>query len=251
MVVLLTVGVSVASRSVSELKLSRQEQESTRALDMAESGIEDLLSENLATLSPSTGERSIPGGGGSYTYAVTAQNGLSNIAVARGHTVDVKLYDATLPAPKSTDAIIIDWESGDCTAGSEDEAAIEVSIITLNTGTYGVRRAAFDNCGDRRSGANPNNFSAPTPPGTITSVALTPNDLMARIKVVYSPTVITGVTVSSTSTPPYSLPTQYYTVRSAASVEGVTTRAVTVDRLAFLPSIFDYVVFSGNTIVKP
>jgi len=52
-VVLLTVGVSVASRSVTELQLSRQEQESTRALNLAESGIENLLAQDLATVGSS------------------------------------------------------------------------------------------------------------------------------------------------------------------------------------------------------
>src|SRR4030067_2847347 len=43
MVVMVTIAVAVASRSVTNLNLTRLEQESTRSLDLAESGIDEIL----------------------------------------------------------------------------------------------------------------------------------------------------------------------------------------------------------------
>jgi hypothetical protein len=48
-----------------------------------------------------------------------------------------------------------------------------------------------------------------------------------------------------------SLPVQNYIVKSNASLDDGTTRAVQVtQRVGSLPSIFDYALFSGDTIIK-
>ena len=60
MVVLLTVGLSLASRTTQELFLSQQESESARVFNAAEVGIEDALSQDFdaitgtVTLNPTT-----------------------------------------------------------------------------------------------------------------------------------------------------------------------------------------------------
>jgi Tfp pilus assembly protein PilX len=100
LVVMSTVGVSVATRSVSELRLSRQEQESTKALNAAEAGIEEALTQKLRRL------------GKAFSYTATMydnnslhnnvdefklvillknQHSIDNQPVAAGHTMDVNL----------------------------------------------------------------------------------------------------------------------------------------------------------------
>jgi hypothetical protein len=216
-VVMLTVGVSVASRSVSDLKLTRQEQESTRALDIAESGIEDALSQDLSSIIGST-TGNIPSGE-QYSLDVSANTTLDT-QVEAGHTAEIKLL--ANPPVAGTFTITM---TGACAS------ALEVAVIRNATT---VNRQTFDCDGARRA---VNGFS----PGPYV-VTYTNTDQIARIKVLYAGTTLT-VTGAN-------LPTQSYTIRSTTTVNGAT-RAVEVTKpLAALPSIFDYVLFSGTDLIK-
>ena len=50
MVVLLTLGVSIATRSTQDVTQSRQEEETSRVFDAAEAGIEEALAGALGTI---------------------------------------------------------------------------------------------------------------------------------------------------------------------------------------------------------
>ena len=244
MVVLLTLGVSMASRSVTGLKISRQEAESTRSLNLAEAGIETILAD-INTFTAGTGEGFItikkPD---DVNYKVTSANTLENIQVAQGHTLEVMLDDG-LPGgskPGPNDELIIEWElaGGSCVT---NDPAIEVTIINDQGPGYEVEREAVDTCAGRRGN---NEFDPPTgDPLAQQTVELDVKDVVARIKVLYTQTRL------SVRSDTYDLPTQVYTVKTWATLADGTTRAVQVNKLgASLPSIFDYVVFSGNTLVK-
>ena len=82
MIVALTVGLSIASRTVTELRLSRQNEESQRAFNAAEAGIDRVLQQGgEITLEEQLGNNS--------TFAVTAtEYDGSQIVLNNGEEVD-------------------------------------------------------------------------------------------------------------------------------------------------------------------
>lgn len=73
MAVGLTMGLAVVSRSVTDIRISQQEEESARAFSSAEAGIEEALLENLAV----GGSKSELVGEVEYTVTATEQGGSS------------------------------------------------------------------------------------------------------------------------------------------------------------------------------
>jgi hypothetical protein len=142
------------------------------------------------------------------------------------------------------------------TGNCPDNAAVEVAIIKNNGN---VRRSAYrvGNCRGEASDFTTLTLSGSTIStpniGIVTGLKTTPtNDRMARIKVLFvNATYPNGLPVSVSSGGGGDLPTQVYEVKSSAQAADGTTRVVTANSLAnSLPSIFDYVLFSGDTIVK-
>lgn len=82
MVIVLTVGLSIASRIVTELKLSKQNEESQRAFQAAEAGIEQTLSKGTNISEPVS-----LGNNASFTTTFTIDNG-SAIVLNNGQEVD-------------------------------------------------------------------------------------------------------------------------------------------------------------------
>lgn len=251
-VVMVTVGLSIANRSVTDVRLSLQEEETTRAFDAAEAGVEDALRKDLSALvgTPQT----IDVGGVPATYMVSGENQM-DVELMEGETVEVRLDGLV-----AGDELGIWWGSSDenCISGDLLEtAAIVVSIF--NVSNNNIRRMPFDSCG--RS----NNFSVADDvhlggSGYYSKIEASDNafvrlldnseDLM-RIRVVYGPLPTereTRVHVEGTTTP---LPEQYYRITSEASTPGRETRAVEVTRTIPGPqSIFDFAVFTGGSLSK-
>lgn len=110
MVIVLTVGLSVASRIVTELKLSKQNEESQRAFQAAEAGIEQTLSSGEArsvslgnnasfttTIDPDEGSALVLNNGQEVDQAVGADVWLSNYPdysspMGAGSTVTATIY---------------------------------------------------------------------------------------------------------------------------------------------------------------
>src|SRR5258708_19174487 len=83
MVVLLTVGLSLAARSSREVTLSTQEAESTRTFNAAEAGVEQAMSGGFAftgDVLPSTAAN-VPGANSQVNYTVT-----------KVHTLQTRLF---------------------------------------------------------------------------------------------------------------------------------------------------------------
>lgn len=230
-VVMLTVGVSVASRSVSELKLSRQEQESTRALDLAESGIEAALNSSMIAGSYETTVNNVK-----VNYKIDDEHGLTGVTVATGHTVEVALSN-----PGVNDNFQVSWVAG---ANACSSAAVEVAIFK-NDGS--VSRSAFKppGCGNYQNLADATIDGSSYTTGDIGYSGS--DDRFARVKILGG-TNGGSTTVNVTG----NLPAQVKKVTSTARLDqDGTTRTVVVRKLAdSLPSIFDYVLFSGNTLCK-
>jgi hypothetical protein len=246
MVVLLTIGLSLASRSTSEIALSQQEEESTRVFNAAENGIETALSSSLTFSGDnfSSTPSAVTGDDANLSYSITKVHNLET-RISEGVSARVQLNDATYSTPAG---ITIDW-ARETNCSPSNPASLLVSIYTIDTtvvpNTTTVRHYAYAAC---------NHSDGITVSGTGGSggyfkrvtIALNAKDTLVRIKPVYSDTYVkVAPTVGN-------FPVQYYNIRSTASNQrGNETRIVSLNRtLPTAPSIFDYVLFSGTTLVK-
>jgi len=246
MVVLLTIGLSLASRTTKEVALSTQEQESTRVFDAAEVGVEQALSTSLSFAGNTFTSSPLQptGSNATVTYTINKQFDLE-MQIFQGYSAMIQLTDATHPNPPPS--LLIDWSTEDCTNSA---ASLMVSIFTVDTSvnpaTVKVRYKTFEPCG------RGNGFSAGGISGgqngyfKRATIGLAPKDNFVRIKPIYNDTKML-VQASSGQ-----LPVQSYAIHSSGNNNnGTENRNVQVTRsLPTAPSIFDFNLFSGTTIVK-
>jgi len=241
MMVLLTFGISLASRSTDEVALSQQEEESNRVFNAAEAGIEKALSTDLSfvgnELRPTP--TLIPNTNAVVDYAITKNQRLQT-RLLEGTTAMVKLKDATTALPATVN---IDWSrDSDCSAATKP-ASLIVSVYSISGGITAVRHLPFGACNRNDDIAIAGNGSSGYFRRAVVSTQA--SDDYMRIKAVYNDT---DVLVAASS----NLPVQAYQIRSEAkSQAGNETRTIQVVRtLPVSPSIFDYVVYSGTTLTK-
>jgi Tfp pilus assembly protein PilX len=241
MVVLLTVGLSLASRTTQELFLSQQESESARVFNAAEVGLEDALSQDFdligdefKTLPESTTVNEVT------TVTTINPNNTLETQIVEGSAVHIDLsgYPGT--------TMTVDWaRETDCTA-----ASVLVSIYYDHDGVTKVVHEALgatNGSGLCESSSDFTPILVGNPPYSFSSDVSLPKTsgqtpLFARIRAVYNDT---SIRVSG-----HNLPTQFFTIRSAANTDvGEESRTVEVGRtLSGAPSFMDYAVYSGGGI---
>lgn len=242
--VVVAMVMSIASRSLSDTVLSRQERESSAAFSVAEAGVENALNtlrqgsvpSGIAALADSTGFVE-----GQYIVSESADYSLY---VREGESAHLDLTGFANPQ------IEIAWtrksdasENVSCSGEGSGlaPAAIEVKAIQEVQNT--TRLSYFNGASCDLSG---NGFLSSSDGGTkyrseITYV-VSSNTTALRIKPIYS-----GATIV-VSAP--GLETQLYLIQSSAQ-GGDAQKEIEVKRgLDAPPSVFDYAVFSGGTIVK-
>lgn len=240
--VVVALVMSVASRSLSDTVLSRQERESSAAFSVAETGIEKAMNEiKTQNGSPISGELTglTDFVSGDYTVSPTSTYGLF---VKEGETahLDLSSYVATLS---------IYWTKKDdraenlasCSEGSQlSPAAIEISAYAGDT----VSREYY-NPASCSPGAN--GFASSVDGGSeyrsrIVAYSVPVGTTMIRIRPIYA-----GATISVSGS---GLNDQLYLIQSKAE-GGDAKKAIEVKRgLDAPPSIFDFAVFTAGTIVK-
>lgn len=169
MVIALTVGLSIASRNVTNLRISQEEISSQRALAAAEAGIEQSLKSKL-----DIGATSLEPG---ITYS-TDVNPVSNPVsgtqvlvnggnvVAKDEGADIWLVEhnaddtPNFSSPWSG-TITIYWGGAPAPC---DNAAFEVVVISGTVASPVLRRYTYDPCSARRGS---NNFGSPGGGGTV------------------------------------------------------------------------------------
>lgn len=161
-VVSMTVGLSVASRSITNLRLSTEEENSQRAFSAAESGIEQVLTTGQSIDTEVTLNKQTKIKRASVTTISGNEFFVNNSnPVIKSDGADVWLIqhngDGTPDYPSAQQNLKLDvhWGlpnvTGDC-----NNAAIEVVTIVGPVGSEKSVREAHDPCTNRRSG---NNFS--------------------------------------------------------------------------------------------
>ena len=247
----LTIGLSVISRSITEINVSTSADESARALEAAEQGVEKSLSGIIA------------GTGGSDTLAVsnaTVQVVNSTVAgspntpfnvpfrLAAGEVVSVDLNGYT----GSNLSICF----GDNSLSPAPVApALDISLYYQNGSAIGVGRMGIDNltrngfltnssggsnCSSAHRFAHYLNLNSLKPAGA--------GHLLLRIRMLYNTT--TTETISIVPQNGTSLPSQGADVVSTGQ-SGTSTQKIRVAQLkSDLPMMFDAALFSGTNLVQ-
>lgn len=237
-VILLTVGIAVASRAQTDVAISRQEEESNRILNAAEAGVEDALSQNLNF------------SGTTYSGTVDVhETMLVNYTIDKVNILETRLFQgvsaqANVTGVANGQGIQISWsKETDC---AQNPASLYVTVFNRTAGVVRTRNFAYRPCATPNNGFTQINTD---PSGELfrqVTVNLQTGDLFVRVKPIYNDT---SIRVQGSG---WNLPTQYYRVKSVADSNlGNEVRAVQVNRtLPVAPAIFDYVLYSGTTITK-
>lgn len=241
MVVLMTIGLSLASRTSRELLLSRQQEDTTRVFNAAEAGLEEALASDLSAITSSVSQ-SIDGFAGTNVnvdYTINPVNQLqTRLFEMMSVTIDVEGSD-------DGDVLLVDWSYyDDCDANSI--ASMVVTTFYDDAGTIRALHQPFSAC-DRSDGfTSADDLSDDSDFNFRAEVTLPADAVLVRVKPVYTDT---NVRISSTG---WTLPTQAYNIRSQAdNTDGGETRIVQVEQtLPSAPSIMDYALVSGTTILK-
>lgn len=246
-VVALAVGLSVASRNITNLRISTQTEQSQRAFSAAEGGVEDVLS-RLTQIAANPNIQSgvvenIDVGGitarvdvrGSSTYQATIEEGT------------VGQIDLAGP-PAASGTLTIEWAKNSDAVESLQPASIEVTQVYGTPPNYNQTRNAYSGgtfAGRDETGFTGGNCIYTDEFKCRVTVAVAANPIVLRIRPFW---VKTTVKVSSSGV----LPLQTYDVTSTATSDLGITRRVQVTRtvLPALPAAFDYVLFSEGSIVK-
>lgn len=147
MVIALTVGLSLASRSITNLRISTSQEESQKAFSAAEAGIEEALKSGLS-IGSSVNPLSLPNNA-QYFAQVTGVGGNEFIFPATATKDDaVQIWLSNYPDftnPYTGSSLEIYWgdESESCTVNA---AALEIIIFYGEILSPNVTRFAIDPC---------------------------------------------------------------------------------------------------------
>lgn len=241
MVVALTVGLSLASRTIINIRNTREQASSQKALSAAEAGIEQAIKSGANVAGSFSGNTS-------YSTTVTQVAGNTQAfvlnggkAVSKNDATYIWVTDPTDQAnlwqnPWSGNLSIYWGTSGqNCDVANNMPSAIEVSVISGSKDAPVMTRYVYDPCGpssinNRRSS---NNFSPPTsstqitPSGTgitfsYTATRALTNALLVRVNPIYASSIIGAYGGGAV------LPQQGKVITSTGTSDDNTQRKVTV-----------------------
>jgi hypothetical protein len=239
------VVLSLVPRTVTEIKLSKQEELAAKALYAAEAGVEEVLKDGLSP-EKCGGSSSGTLEGTAYTTTVSCLGAGTDPYVFKnilGQDEAIQINFGENP-PASINTYWV--RSG---ASEEEEASLEFILICNDGGNYSAIRSGLNS-----SGEGVENFTSGTE-GEVTkgdvvfkfsgSTSIScPSPQALRIKSLFKPT-----TLGIQSGDDKSLPVLEYRIYSEGKIEAekiVQAVEVTRPATAGLSSIFDYAVFSGS-----
>lgn len=256
-VVALAVGLSVASRNITNIRTSTQTEQSQRAFSAAEGGVEDVLSKlsqvsnDIKTGSNSSG-CSVAGGQATCSVPVGTIN--ANVVVASANTYQQVIDEGNVGQIDLTGAaagtvVEIEWAPGSDSSESSNPASLEITQVNGSSSNYTATRTAWTGgvSGRSESGFSSPNCLSENGFSKCTRVTLNATPVFLRIRPLWNKATVRVSSVSGGS-----LPAQTYNITSTANTASGITRKVQVTRTALpqLPASFDYVLFSEQDIVK-
>lgn len=252
----LTIGLSIISRSITDIRISQQEEESARAFSVAEAGIEESLKAGAATdviIEGITAEVSETAQGGGPTFDFGGgkfEEGDIQTVWLIEHS-DGELVPPSFP---ENGTIAVCWGEG-------TTPAIEVTIIYEFGGSFRVARGAYD----RDAAIRGNEFDAPEAAVNANrcgdldfekDIALGPGGLgipggstlyAMRLKLLYNdspqPLQVWGSS-------PFPSQGKCFVSRATVKESGITRKVQQCQFHKAPPGIFDYVLFSEGDLTK-
>ncbi|MFH0943149.1 MAG: hypothetical protein V1810_03175 [Candidatus Beckwithbacteria bacterium] len=235
-------GLSIISQSITDVQITGHSEESVRAFNAAEAGIEEALT-NLSGLLLIGGSSSMSVDNIEVDYSVEEASFVETI-VRENDVAEVVLGGA--------DTLTINWvESSNELENPEEScngvsggapASLLISVIDVNGN---VQRTAINACNlDAENGLTRVGVSDGED-GYLKkySLAVGPNDERVRIRPLYN-----QATIRVTGT---NLPVQTYIIDSSAQSPTLESKAIQVSRsVSAVPAIFDFVLFSGTNIMQ-
>lgn len=258
-----TIALSLIARTTTDLNISNETDESSRAFNAAEAGIEEALRAQVApvgtqALSGNTSytvtQTSIGGAAGAYTFPRVTSVGQTETLWLVNHNAVTGLPD-TLTKGYTDNTIEV------CLGDTTPKPAIEVIIYYIRGGEYRIARDVFDADSDRIAN---NNFSLITNTtgcgaGTNTlyrkainfpvTYSINPSGadtlIMMRFRPLYANTQIA---ISATA----AIPLQGNTYESCGTTGTGISRCISVIQNYRTPSgLFDYVIYSNQGSFAP
>jgi len=233
MVTLLTIGLSLISYSVTDVKISQDEKEAMRAFSAAEAGIEEALrQEDLGSWTPQ------PLDVGKVPVNITV-NPNSGTIVKR--LAECEFMNIDLEGAEDGTVLTVKWDP----AAALEIVFYEDNGTTIREGDISGRQVVKSSGTTCDNGTFPidgdNNLSL-----VIDTDGVSRDDELIRIRALCNATTVTIIVNSG------NLPVHAYTIESRAAVgsaEESKTSAVEVSKtIPALPPIFDYVLFSEGNI---
>lgn len=237
----ISVVLSIAARSLSDVVLSRQEKENNAAFAVAEQGVEAALLSIIGNDLPA-GAVTIADAGGLVTGAYdVSQIGSFDLYVKAGDQAEINLAGSTGTVSVSWTKISDVEENVSCVGEGTGNAPASLEIITLKSNET-VERDYYNGSGCVIA----NGFDSSSPHGgaflSTVNYTVPALGVKLRLRPYYS-----GATLRVEGA---GLSTQMYLVQSEAA-GGDSEKEIEVKRsLDSAGSIFDYALFSGSSIVK-
>lgn len=262
MLVGVTIGLSITTRTLQQMKVATVSEQSSRAYTAAEAAIEEALRQELA--GGMTGSVSLGPSISEARYEVEETPEFS-LTVQKDEVAQANLEDFT------GSAIDVYWVSesdpNENTSEPPGRASLELTFIKNDGGDYSVIRFAVN--ADARSASN--GFTDPGGSDISGGVNLSRSDIvncglpssgycnkaaitgLSDIEILRVKPFYNRATILVESSPPGLLSSQLFTISGEATTRSDVTRKVEVTKAPpALPPIFDYVIFdgSGNALRK-
>lgn len=253
MVVVSTIGLSVASRTTQEVTVSRQVQEASRSFAAAESAIERILSEESGRFFDFEGDVAQYS---SQDETLQVQSDAEiEVEVEKQFELEGQVEEGTaieilVDGAQTDNQLSLEWsDTRNC---DDNPASLVISITNETAGTTNTRYLAVAPCdhSDNFEVFDPNALEHQGEDKALRYViTLNDGDQIVRVTPVYADTSILAAGIGDW----LSVPQQYRILSVGKNITegGQETKAVEVERSQpITPYIFDYALISGSTIIK-
>lgn len=268
-VVGLTIGLSLISRTITDIRMSSQIEESSRAFSAAEAGVETAL-KGIEVGGPTTGSVTLPGASGSYNIAImgnssavytlptTSANKTQTVWLAE-HAADGSLDKSYTTIYPSTSSFDICWGSNQYVSNFPPALVATLWYFDRTGSMYKIAKAAFDpnnalrvnnfyDVADQAGGYCNGNFqymvtmSAADPFGVTSAnfvlVALRLQAVYADTAFAFAPAV--GATLPSQG--------KIVSSKGQSSTTDIVRKIQVSEGYQTIPELFDYTLFGENIL---
>jgi hypothetical protein len=251
MLVGLTIAAGVFLDSLTEVQLTTSQENSDRAFNAAEGGVEQYLAKDFTSL--------ITASDSTDSNEVDVGNLKANVKLTKESTFKALIEEndvgtVNLDGMSTNATLTISWTKGEdqnpgtCLEGDNQAPAALIVEKWSNKSAPVVTRSVYKPFGcNIPSGVTPSTNAGENPYLSTIDFSVTPSDYLLRLRPVYN-----KATIAVSGGRGVSLPPQQISIESKSSITGSgESKAIKATKtFSDLPMIFDYVLYSGSAIVK-